>query len=293
MAAVRYVVLDFDGTCTRIDRAEAGYLAGYLAEIRSANAGAPSAEIWQQALEDVRAGSPTAGWTLSGGPAAPANADPYILAGEAAQLSKRRYAAHGQSLTLPSTAFGNAYRNHPAPWRDEVAEVLQALVARELHVSFISNSDTEKVAARLDALLAGRPALRHQLHVHGNAQKYVIQEVPFARPPSPHAAHFDQLAVTHTAASAELGRPVYLRRGLYFDAICAMWRARGEPDFPIEQTLFCGDIWELDLALPQALGAPVHLIRRAPPYPTYPYELARLTDPGHHSDDLHGLLARL
>ena len=41
--------------------------------------------------------------------------------------------------------------------------------------------------------------------------------------------------------------------------------------------------------MPRALGAHVHLIRRAPPFDTYPYELAQLP-PADTSGDLRGLV---
>jgi hypothetical protein len=82
-----------------------------------------------------------------------------------------------------------------------------------------------------------------------------------------------------------LDRPVYLRRGAYFEALCAT-------TFPMEQTLVCGDIWELDLALPAALGAQVHLIERAAPFATYRYERERLAK-GQSSPNLEALLERI
>ena len=58
-------------------------------------------------------------------------------------------------------------------------------------------------------------------------------------------------------------------------------------------TVVCGDIWELDLAMPAALGMCTHLITRASPYDTYDFELqaARRAVPSAGvSDDLRGLL---
>lgn len=288
MAPAGYVALDFDGTCTQIDLGHAAFLTAYVEELRTANHGAPSEQEWKDALAEVRAGAPKAGWTLFDAPStAPAGADPYIQAGEAAALLARRV-----GIRLPDTAFANADRDHPAPWRDEVADVLAALVARGFRVGFISNSKTKKIEDRLDALLAGHRELRAAIRVRGDAKKYKIQELPFAFPPAPHGELFERVPATHPAATAAVGRPVYLRRGAYFAAICELWGAFGESGAPLADTVFCGDIWELDLAMPQALGAPVHLIRRAEPYPSYPYELAQLA-PAHQSDDLLGLLARL
>ena len=56
-----------------------------------------------------------------------------------------------------------------------------------------------------------------------------------------------------------------------------------------KDTLVCGDIYELDLALPQSLGCAVHLMTRAAT-PTHEREFV---GPGQHGDDLRAILARL
>jgi hypothetical protein len=85
-------------------------------------------------------------------------------------------------------------------------------------------------------------------------------------------------------------RPIYLRRGAYFEAINRA--LKGDFD-ALTNTVFCGDIWEMDLAMPFALGAKVHLLDRAAPFDTYPYErqvLAAYGDRGKTSANLSGLL---
>jgi hypothetical protein len=88
----------------------------------------------------------------------------------------------------------------------------------------------------------------------------------------------------------ETERPIYLRRGAYFEAICRVL----DGDFDaLTNTVFCGDIWEMDLAMPYALGAKVHLLDRAAPFDTCPYERQALVgygDRGKTSADLSGLL---
>jgi FMN phosphatase YigB (HAD superfamily) len=240
-------------------------------------------------VERVRAASPAAGWTLLGAPStAPAAADPYILAYEAAALLQRE----GAIGEPPRDVFARAYAAHPAPWRAEVAEVLAGLVERGLRVGFISNSDGAMIEARLTELL-GTGALRDAIRVCGGAAKFRIAELPVGAtgPAALHRAQFERLAGAIPAEG--VARPIYLRRGSYFDALCRLWRELGAPGYAIAETLVCGDIWELDLAMPRALGAEVHLIRRAVPYATYGYELAQLAAPADTSDDLHGLVAHI
>lgn len=286
--SLRYVVLDFDGTCTQIELVHAGFLAGYLAIVEDANGCALGAlrPAWDAAVARIRAASPDAGWTLLGAPStAPAAADPYILASEASALLQR----DGAIRLVPTDVYARAYAANPAPWRPELPEVLAGLIARGLRVGFISNSDRLTIEARLTDLLNGDRALRRQIVVHGHAAKFTLRELPVGAtgPGAAHRARFEALDGSVRAAGTV--RPIYLRRGAYFDALCGLWRDLGAADYAIAQTLVCGDIWELDLAMPRALGAHAHLIRRAPPFDTYPYELAQLPA-GDTSGDLHGLL---
>jgi FMN phosphatase YigB (HAD superfamily) len=285
---LRYVVLDFDGTCTQIELAHAGFLAAYLAILEDANGAARGAlqPAWDAALARVRAAAPDAGWTLLGAPStAPAAADPYILAGEASALLQR----DGALRVLPPDGYARAYAANPAPWRPEVPEVLAGLVARGLRVGFVSNSDRLAIEMRLSDLLHADRALRRQIVVHGHAAKFTIGELPIGAtgPGAAHRARFEALDGSVRAPGTV--RPIYLRRAAYFDALCGLWRDLGATDYAIAETLVCGDIWELDLAMPRALGAGVHLIRRAPPFDSYPYELAQLPA-ADTSADLRGLL---
>jgi FMN phosphatase YigB (HAD superfamily) len=286
--ALRYVVLDFDGTCTQVELAHAGFLAGYLALLEDANGCARGAlqAAWDAALARVRAASPDAGWTLLGAPStAPAAADPYILAGEASALLQR----DGAIRVVPADAYARAYAANPAPWRPEVCEVLAGLVARGLRVGFISNADRLAIEMRLTDLLNADRALRRQIAVHGHAAKFTIGELAIGAtgPGAAHRARFE--ALDGAVRVAGMVRPIYLRRAAYFDALCRLWHDLAAADYAIAETLVCGDIWELDLAMPRALGGHVHLIRRAPPFDTYPYELAQLPA-ADITADLRGLL---
>lgn len=287
--ALRYVVLDFDGTCTQIESIHAGFLAGYRTVLEDANGLARGhlGAAWDAALAEVRAASPDAGWTLFGAPStAPAAADPYILASEAGALLERKKAIR----LVPPDAYGRAYAANPAPWRPEVPEVLAGLVERGLQVGFISNSERFAIQMRLGDLLHTARELRGRIVVHGDAAKYRLAELPVgaAGPGAAHRAEFEKL--DGAVRTAGMTRPIYLRRGSYFEALCGFWQDLGATHYAIAETLVCGDVWELDLAMPRALGAHVHLIRRAPPFATYPYELAQLASPDDASHDLRGLL---
>ena len=88
--------------------------------------------------------------------------------------------------------------------------------------------------------------------VRGDANKFSVCASAAAD------ARFESLPETVTWP--ELGRAVHLRRGRYFDVLRGMWDATGTgPD----STLVVGDVFELDLAMPAALGAHAQLVIRA------------------------------
>lgn len=268
--SIRFVVLDFDGTCTLVERVEKAFLDEYLTILAAANALQRDAlaPLWKAAIDDVRAAAPEAGWTLLDVPStAPAAADPYILSGEAALLLKRR----GTISAIPGDAFKQAYGRHEAPFRPELEDVLEALVDKGLQVGFISNSERTVIAARLEKHLGGK--LMEKIHVTGGAAKFKVAELPVGWAGDGAASRDRFEALPGAATGQGLRRPIYLRRGWYFDAMCTFWKSFGA-GYSMTETLVVGDVWELDLAMPQALGATVHLIKRAEPYRPYAYELA-------------------
>ena len=285
---IRYVVLDFDGTCTRVTDTADKYLQK-ARELLAAEIGECGVANWDQALATVRARSPEAGWMLAGTPAAPVAADPYILAGETAAYLMRHLTPGRKAPDVHSRAYDAA----PSDWRPEAAEVLREMVRRGLIVRFVSNSSTSKIEKRLDKLFGGSFAWRDSIEVLGDAAKFRIRELSFDHPHLDPARRQTFARLPAAEEATGLGRPIYLRRGAYFEALCQVWG--GDLDGP-SKTLVCGDVYELDLAMPAHLGSHVHLITRAMPYDTYDYErqaVQRLGSRASISDDLRGLLARL
>jgi len=272
-ARIRHVIFDFDGTCTQVDKVQAKFLDDYRKAI------AVDEKPWEAAKAKIVKASPNAGWNLMNAPStAPAGADPYILAGEAAGLIFRE-----KKLEAPNV-FAKVYEQNTAPFRPEMHDVIEALLKKKVKVAFISNSDATKISNRIQDLFHKTPHKKDQIQVFGGAQKFLVKELLVDSPANAaQRAQFDQLAPGVRIEG--VARPIYLRRGAYFEALCAT-------QFPLAETLVVGDIWELDLALPAALGAHVHLIQRAEPFPTYAYELAQVAK-GATSANLKGLLKRV
>jgi FMN phosphatase YigB (HAD superfamily) len=290
--AIKHFILDFDGTCTQIPLMYQAYLDQYFVGLNTAPFPEKFVEKpeWEIALQQVREHSPMAGWTVTSTPAAPAAADPFILAFEAAKFLLRQ-----KKSTIsepPLSIHVGAYNAHPAPWRPEARVVFNQLLQREKQITILTNSATASVSQRLLDLMGG-DRLPEGMDVVGDAAKFSIADVRWDQlDPNTQITETSKQRFRKLPAAAEplSDRPIYLRRASFFEKICRILNNRFEA---IEETVFCGDIWELDLAMPLALGFPVHLIQRALPFATYEYELAALTAAGAKgktSDDLTGLL---
>jgi FMN phosphatase YigB (HAD superfamily) len=279
-------VLDFDGTLTdvdagapafrtRFDRAIAAYLTRPFAEAEAA---------FSEVEATIDAAPERHAWSFRGAQVAPASADPYIRATCAAHLVFERFGFlsgdEQARADLIYRAHREAYQGAMTVFRDDARPVLEALLARLPVVHVVTNAATDVVSARLDELRL-EPASRSRLRVVGDARKFVIETA--TKSPEAFAAMPESLAIP------DLPRPVLLRRGHYFDAITAIAR---ESSVRLDEVLACGDIFELDLALPFAMGAHIHLLTRATT-PEYERRFVASSARGGVGDRLSSVLARL
>lgn len=275
------VVLDLDGTFTDLAEEAPAFQAAFPRLVADL-VGKDLADAWPEAEGRVHELSPELGWTVEGHVVAPADADPYILASCAAQLLFDRFlllADPGLRSDVTTALYRRAYQHTGAAFRPDAKVVLEALLARVPHVRFVTNA-AEDAAQRKLASLAPRGL--EKLGLRGDARKFLIG------PASTPDERFDR--IPKSRAIAGLARPLLLQRGRYFDALAAIWKETGARP---ETTLVCGDIFELDLALPAELGAHVHFIRRER---TFAYELEAIRALGARggaSDTLTPLLERL
>ena len=283
------IVLDFDGTCTQIPPIFESYLDLYCKGLNESGLNVTPSE-WRDAQAIVRQHSPKAGWTLAGCPSAPAAGDPYVLADEAARLILRR---RGATILVPPSVHARAYDTALAPWRDEARDTFSRLADHGVHLHFVSNSSTTFISRRLRDLFGDGNPVTANISVQSDAGKFRICELNWddqAAVSVEAKRRFQALPVAYgEKLLTETERPIYLRRAAYFEAINRV--LAGDFD-ALTNTVFCGDTWEMDLAMPYALGAKVHLLDRATPFETYRYEkqaLAGCGDRGKTSADLSGL----
>lgn len=157
--------------------------------------------------------------------------------------------------SILGATYGEAYRYSAVAFRPHAAEALDRIVAAATRVVVVTNSRTDHVAHKVDQL-----GLQHRerVTVVGNASKFWVD---------PQASSDPRFVGLPTAQQlAGLKRPVWLKRSKYFEILAGLWAETGTTP---QDTLVCGDIYELDLALPAALGARAALMERAN---TYSYE---------------------
>jgi len=271
--AYRTVVLDFDGTCTDVEREAQGFLAAYKADLGRVLDRADIESAWQEKEAQILREPSRHGMVFHGQIVAPA-VDLYLLSTAIAVLI-----APDLDDATSERLFTENYRYTETAFKHETLQVLETLLAKDLNCFVVTNSNRANVEAKLARLALTD---RSKLSLRGSARKYRLSDPErfpddrrFARLPS--SLPLDGWA-----------RPVHPRRGAYFDALASIWQETGST--PAE-TLVVGDVFELDLLLPALLGCGLHLTcsPRTLAYERRAVEgFGGLTDP-----DLRAVLERL
>jgi FMN phosphatase YigB (HAD superfamily) len=272
----KLLILDFDGTFTDAHEEAKPFVTAFRDDFFDL-LGREAPLAWEREEAEVLAHPTKYGWRNGGVITAPAGADPYLTVSCIAQNLCDLFGILKNETTRSEVLQALYKKNYPltrsAP-RADAKRVLENVLARELAVAVVTNSRTDSVTGKIVELKArGGDALR----IIGDAKKFVIDATS-------RDATFD--ALSDVSLPGLDTRPVKIKRGHYYDVLKELWR---ETDSDPASTLVCGDIFELDLALPLALGARVHLVyhERTPAYEvTYLREHPR----GSVSTDLAGVL---
>lgn len=242
------LILDFDGTVTDAEAEGTPFREGYLEDL-SILTGEPvdAVRVVAEEIEAVVQADPNAhGWIYDGHIVAPATVDPYLRVMPVARAVFDRFGvfpgADDRRRLLDGILYKYNYQKTNIAFRPGAYELLRALVGTDSYV--VTNSHTDPVSAKIRSLGERGESLEWWLpRVRGSAKKYAVDD------------RFD--GVDATLELPGLSRPVLLRRRLYHDVLAGLLADAGAGWADL---LVVGDIFELDLALPLAMGARVGLV---------------------------------
>lgn len=241
------LVLDFDGTVTDAEEEGKPFRTGYLQDL---------ATLTSLDLEDilamaerieaeVAADPDNHGWQYNGDIVAPATVDPYL---RMMPVARRIFDDCGvfmnrddRTRLLDGILYRYNYQKTGIAFRPGAHEVLAGLSGTPTYV--VTNSHTDPVRGKIRALAEDSELDWLLDRVHGRARKYVIDQT--------------FTAVPETITVAGLSRPILLRRRKYHEVLDSLRQREG---IAWTDVLVVGDIFELDLALPLAMGARVGLV---------------------------------
>jgi hypothetical protein len=277
----RVLVLDFDGTMTDAEAEGRPFRDGYLDDLCTL-VGRPvgdqevlalAAEV-ETELERAPASHP---FLWMGRAVAPATVDPYLRMVPIAHRILDRWDAMkdavDRSRLLGSVLYKYNYAKtlgHPV-FRAKAGETLRTLAGSPTWI--VTNSDTHAVAGKIALLDRDVPGVAWLTsRVRGYAKKFDVDDSWQGAPES--------LDVP------DLARPVLLRRREYFTKLKQIL---DEANATFAE-LVVVDIFELDLAMPLALGARVGLVT-SPRTPAYERAFVESHPRGALIDDLASIPA--
>ncbi len=254
------LVLDFDGTMTDAEAEGRPFRDGYLEDLCTLVGRSPGdAEVEAIAtrVEDQLAAAPESHPFLWNQRAvAPATVDPYLRMVPIAHAILDQFGVLSDAVDrgrlLGSILYKYNYAKtlgHPV-FRDGAGAFLAGIAARDAWI--VTNSDTHAVSGKVAALDRETPGVAWLTQrVRGNARKFDVDD--------------GWTGADRELALPGLDRPVLLRRRMYFSILRTILDAAGAT---FQDLVVVGDIFELDLAMPLALGARVGLVAssRTPSY---------------------------
>jgi len=233
MSNIQNIILDFDGTLTDTDKESIPAINKWhelFCEKTHTDITDHVSEIKKAVNEIIL--DEKSGWIKNGKVIAPATADPFVLITTAYQKTIQKYineekyplAQNQQSIdALLYELFTKSYTYADTVFRPGAKEFLDELY-NKYEVVIATNSKTDSVEKKLNQLT------NYKIPIIGNAKKYEIDNIVVTVPESINLENFP--------------RPIFLRRLYYYNIL---------NEFNSKNTTVIGDIYELDLALPEYL----------------------------------------
>ena len=283
LAPPRVIVLDFDGTMTDAEAEGAPFRTGYLADLATLAGVTVDDPTFAAIVAEVEGGLASAPeahpFRWKGKAVAPASVDPYLRMVPVADAIFDGFGVLPDRTVRGRLTGGVLYKHnynltkgHPV-FRPGAAEVLRALAGTETYV--VTNSHTAAVAEKIEILdrTVGGGVSWLAPRVRGDAQKFEVDD------------SWDAVPAT-LAIPGLVARDVLLRRRHYHDRLAQLLTSVGAG---FDELLVVGDIFELDLALPLALGARVGLVV-SPHTPRYELDFVESQPRARVLHTLHAIL---
>ncbi len=244
--SIEVIVWDFDGTATNVDQEAVPYVAGYKEGFARALTVSPRAldSFWRVMQNRVRDNPTQHGWIVNGKIVAPAYADPLVECRTIGNLVLLDHTDYQYDATKRDTFLEKLFKENYSKCTivfKEDAGVAFAASQAFAATYVVTNSGTDAVQRKMEML--GTPVSR--ITVLGGAKKYALDD--------------EWTDFPESIEQPDFGRPLYLRRKNYADILSQIMVEKGVSP---EQVLVAGDIYELDLLLPQQLGMHIALLPR-------------------------------
>ena len=238
-ASLHTLVLDFDGTLTNIEEEAKGYAEGFCNGL-GRELGLSQGELetyWNEARTKVLRNPEKYGWELEGIIVASATSDPIVICNP---IADEIFAKLGRTFSQKErrALFGKLYLQNYQKMSESFKEgaddfLVDVYNLFEGRVYIVTNSSVGNVRKKMSHL----PSDHSRIPIIGGAKKYVIVN--------------SLETIPETEMVLGLERPVFLRRQYYGEILD---RIMQEQKIDAQRIAVVGDIWELDLALPQYLG---------------------------------------
>lgn len=248
----KVLIFDFDGTMTNAEEEGKPYRHGYLEDLALiCDLNLTTIIEWAAEFDEiVSENQDKFGWKFNGSIVAPASVDPYLRIMPTARLILERAQVlpdtNVRDRILDRILYKYNYTKTQTVFRPHAAELISKLDGSDEFMTYVvTNSHTEPVQNKLRLLQKENPeAFIDWLvpKVYGSAKKYIIdQEAPLPE--------FINIP--------NLNRKILLKRGHYHSVITQLLQIEG---LGWSDVIVIGDIFELDLCLPLAMGAEVGLV---------------------------------
>ncbi len=251
---IETVIFDFDGTVTEVEKEGKPYHEGYLEDLAILTGMAIERvrELAAQFEKQVAVNPNKYGWIYNGNIVAPATVDPYLRMAPVARMILAESGMQLPSEFVDRLCSGILYKyNYKKTltcFRPNARTTFN-LVGERRHTYIVTNSAPDDVQKKVRELAAdkGRPPAGLDWlvgRVYGSAKKYVVIDGSVPN-------------VGHSIELLGLNRPVLLQRPHYYKVLEEI---RAKHDTTWSKMAVVGDIFELDLALPYALGCAIVLM---------------------------------